>query len=125
MKTRRLIAKVILNIHNNTISYCCSHDRQWPLSIDAYHGSLESIVGIPIYPCDVEVVGHSGSRCENRCRQEKPHWDHAEANGKPTKPEVLDVFVVESGFRGALFLIRYFEVMRASDLASVIGCYRD
>ena len=34
MECRALVSKLIVNVDNDLIANCCSHDGKWPLSVD-------------------------------------------------------------------------------------------
>src|SRR2546421_3953527 len=56
MKTCALVAKLIDDIHNDSVSDVCSYLRQWPFSVDANCWSVKRIIGVCGHPCNVKVV---------------------------------------------------------------------
>jgi hypothetical protein len=79
---------LIVDVDHNCVIDGRRHDWQWPLSIDAYGGSLIQSIGIcfttisRIYellsrstltsdPCDIEVIDNGGCSCNTREREEQ------------------------------------------------------
>lgn len=64
-----LVAELILDIDDELVANSGSHNRQWPLAVDANGWSLEQSIWVGSNPGDVEVVGHGRCFCDGE--QEK------------------------------------------------------
>lgn len=72
MQTGACIAKLIVQVDDNSIAFCGCNLWNGPLVVDAHNGAFEGTIWVCSNPCDVEIVSNSsGVRYKSERQKEK------------------------------------------------------